>query len=173
MIKKIIVGILIAIGISFLIQLDKADRSIIYSRHTDKEEFEKFSFFKTDEEVKEAYAINFDNPEYLFPRAIVKTIKIYKNSFLISRLNSRSLDVNEILGLINDPNNFSWDETIWTISDSEYIIRFFDAQDTEVGVFWFCVDNCFMTESIPFSPSMKFGAFSKKGIERFKKITKF
>jgi hypothetical protein len=77
--KKILFVVLIVIGIGVLIAMDIADRDIFYSRHIPEEEIREFHFYKTIEEVQEAYERNYENPEYSFPRGDVEKVKIYKN----------------------------------------------------------------------------------------------
>jgi hypothetical protein len=166
LIKKILIVVLIAIGIGVLIALDISDRDIFYSRHTPEEELKEFHFYKTIEEVKEAYERNYENPKYLFPRGNVEKVKIYKNQFLTSRITSKTLSNEEAkstIDFLNEPDNFDWGETTWSLNESEYILRFFDNQNNEIGKVWLCVEDCGMTESIPFSPNMKFGGLSQKG----------
>lgn len=54
-------------------------------------------------------------------------------------------------------------ETTWSQEDAEYIIRFFNKQDVEVGKIWFCMDDCGMTYAIPTTTRMKSGGLSNIG----------
>ena len=76
----------------------------------------------------------------------------------------------EIVSFFNNPANFDWSETTWKVTDSEYILRFYNNQDEEIGKVWLCTEDCGMTKSIPFSPNMKYGSLSETGKERVKKI---
>ena len=101
--------------------------------------------------------------------------KIYKNEFLISRITSKTLsdkDTKSTIDFFNNPDNFDWGETTWDLNESEYILRFFDNQDNEIGKVWLCVEACGMTESIPFSPNMKFGGLSEDGRKQLDSILK-
>ncbi len=166
LIKKILFVVLVAIGIGVLVAMDIADRDIFYSRHIPEEELKEFHFYKTIDEVQKAYERNYGNPQYTFPRGNVEKVKIYKNQFLTSRITSRTLsnkDAKSIIDLLNNPDNFDWGETTWKLNESEYILRFFDNQENEIGTVWLCVEGCGMTESIPFSPNRKFGGLSNTG----------
>ena len=166
---------MITIGIGVLIAMDIADRDIFYSRHIPEEEIEEFHFYKRIDEVQIAYARNYKNPEYSFPRCNVEKVKIYKNQFLMSRITSRTLsnkNAKSTIDFFNDPKNFDWGETTWSLKESEYILRFFDNQDNEIGKVWLCIEGCGMTESIPFSPNMKFGGLSNLGRENLDRLLK-
>jgi hypothetical protein len=173
LIKKIVLIVLILTGVGFIVVIDMADRNKYSSRHISKEEIKEFTLYKTVEEVQDAYKRNYGNPQYLFPRGNVEKVKIYKNQFLISRISSKTLsEVNATatLAFLNNPDNFDWGETTWSLKESEYILRFFDSQDNEIGKVWLCIEGCGMTESIPFSPNMKFGALSTIGRTKLNKL---
>lgn len=140
--KKMFFVALIVVGVGALIAIDKADRDIFYSRSISEEEIKEFHNSKTIDEVQEAYERNYENPDYAFPRGNVEEVKIYKNQFLISRITSRTLSNENAMSAIdffNDPDNFDWGETTWRLSESEYILRFFDSQENEIGTVWLCV----------------------------------
>lgn len=173
LIKSIVLVVLAVIGIGTLVALDIADRDIIYSLHTPEEEMNEFHLYKTTGEVKKAYERNYDNPKYLFPRGKVEKIKLYKNQFLISRITSKTLSNENAIAMVdflNTPNNFDWTETTWRLTESEYILRFFDNDNNEIGKIWLCLEECGMTKSIPFSPNMKFGGLSMTGRENLKDL---
>lgn len=107
--------------------MDIADRDIFYSRHIPEEVIKEFHFYKTIDEVQKAYERNYGNPEYLFPRGNVEKVKIYKNQFLTSRITSKTLsneNAKSTIDFLNDPDNFDWGETTWSLNESEYILRF-------------------------------------------------
>tara|TARA_R110002049_G_scaffold287285_1_gene469230 strand:- start:22 stop:582 length:561 start_codon:yes stop_codon:yes gene_type:complete len=116
---------------------------------------------------KELYSRNFGNPKYEFPRSTVKKIKISNNIPLLGRLTSKTITekskIEFILEIFNNPKNFDWGETTWSINESEYIFRFYDEQNLEIGKVWLCMKGCGITHSLPFSPNMKFGGLSKLG----------
>ncbi len=156
-----------------IIIYDTVDRNQYYSLDTPKEEFKIFFMHKTTEEQEKAFAQNFGNEKYRFPRKKVTEIKLYKNVLLVSRLTSKKVTENDkkkLLNFFNNPENFSWGETTWSKEESEYILRFFDEKENEVGKIWLCIEDCGMTKSIPFSPNMKYGGLSKLGRESIKDI---
>lgn len=172
-IKKIvlIIGILIVLGI--IIISDISDRGIYDSINIPKEEQNMFFEHKTGKEQEKVFEQNFGNEKYKFPKGNTEKIKLYKNSFLISRLNSKTItDPNktDLISFFNDPMNFSWGETTWDLSESEYILRFYDSNDNEIGKVWLCLEGCGMTQSIPFSPNMKYGGLSENGKEKIHQI---
>lgn len=127
--------------------------------------------FLSDEElnIEKYYESFFNNPKYKFPRKNTAYIKLYKNRFLISRLTSNTFDSqskDELIKFFNNPINFNWSETTWSINESEYIIRFFDEDDNEIGKVFLCLKGCGMTKSLPFSPNMKFGGLSDFGMKK-------
>jgi len=175
LLKKILFFALIITGIGVLIAMDIADRDIYYSRHIPEDEMKEFHFYKRIDEVQEAYTRNYKNPEYSFPRGNVEKVKIYKNQFLTSRITSQTLsneNAKSTIDFLNEPNNFNWEETTWNLKESEYILRFFDKQDNEIGKVWLCIEGCGMTESIPFSPNMKFGGLSNVGMKNLDSLLK-
>jgi len=170
LLKIFVLIILLTSGLFFLILLDKADRSIIYSRYTPEEEFTEFRMYKTTEEVKRAYERHFKDTIYKFPRQKVNKVKIFKNIPIISRLTGRKLNETEIISFFNNPENFDWNETTWSLDESEYILRFYDYNNEVIGKIWICLKDCGMTESIPFAPTMKFGALTETGRKQIEKI---
>ena len=160
---KIFFAVLIAIGIGIVSAVDIADRDMIYSRYVPEDELQ---LFLSSDDIKDVYERSFENPKYKYPRADVANVKIYKNQFLISRLTSKTLseeNVQWIIDFLNDPTNYDWTETTWQLNESDYILRFFDENDNQIGTVWLCLVGCGMTESIPFSPNMKFGGLSSLG----------
>ena len=171
--KKIIIVSSIIVVIIITMIFDNNDRNQIYSVATPEEELKRFFMHKTSEEQEKAYEVNFGNEKYKFPRNKVAKIKLYNNTFLISRITSREISDSDkimLLNFFNNPENFSWGETTWDLDESEYILRFFDDKEIEVGKIWLCLDDCGMTKSIPFSPNMKYGGLSKSGKEKIKEI---
>lgn len=166
----IIVAIISIIKIIFY---DITDRNQYYSITIPEEELKTFFMHKISEEQEKAYKQNFGNEKYKFPRNKVAKIKLYQNKFLISRLTSKDVsetDKIKLLNFFNNPENFSWGETTWSLDESKYILRFFDEKEVEVGKIWLCLEDCGMTKSIPFSPNMKYGGLSKSGKEKIKEI---
>lgn len=170
---KILRKIFLTIGISIIliigVALDFYDRGIFDYRTHEDEGLEQFRNHKTTEEVEKAYIDNFSNPNYRFPRSEVNSIKIYKNRPIISRFSSKTLSREnqiQIIDFFNNPDNFDWGETTWNLNEAEYIVRFFDKKNDNIGTVWLCINDCGMTCSKPFSPNMKFGALSKSGREK-------
>lgn len=175
LIKKLSLFTLITVGIGFPVATDLWDRGIFYSRHTPEAEIRAFHLYKTTEEVQKAYERNYGNPKYVFPGGVVDEVKIYRNQFMISRITSKTLSVENAMAtvdLLNNPDNFDWRETTWSLSDAEYLLRFFDSQGNETGKVWLCMEGCGMTKSIPFSPGMKFGGLSETGREKLENLLK-
>jgi len=158
------VGIIILIGI--LIIADIADRDIYYSIHIPEKEITEFHFYQSFEEKKKAYERNYGNSEWKFPKEKTETIKLYENKLLISRIASKTLSKKiktEMINFLNNSENFSWSETTWSLKEAEYILRFYNSENEEIGKVWLCLKGCGMTKSIPFSPNMKFGGISEVG----------
>jgi uncharacterized protein YxeA len=170
---KILIAVFIIIIIGFLIVSDVFDRGQYYSTFTPKEEMIEFYIYKTTEEQEKAFEKNFGNVKYNFPREKVVKVKLFKNRFLLSRLTSKTLSESsksEVMSFFNNPVNFDWGETTWKVAESEYILRFYNQEDKEIGKIWLCLEGCGMTKSIPFSPNMKYGGLSKIGKEGVEKI---
>jgi hypothetical protein len=169
---KILIVVFIIIIIGFVFVSDVFDRGQYYSTYIPREELIEFYMYKTTEEQEEAFEKNFGNEKYNFPREEVAKVKLFKNRFLLSRLTSKTLsksNKSEVIAFFNNPVNFDWGETTWEVTESEYILRFYNKQDKEIGKIWLCLEGCGMTKSIPFSPNMKYGGLSeigKKGIEK-------
>ena len=171
--KKIIIISVIIVSVIMILIYDNNDRNQYYSIFTPEEELKTFFMHKTSEEQENAHAENFDNEKYKFPRKKVAQVKLYQNKFLVSRLTSKDIsqtDKIKLLNFFNNPENFSWGETTWSLDESEYILRFFDENEVEVGKIWLCLEGCGMTKSIPFSPNMKYGGLSKSGKDKIKEI---
>lgn len=169
---KILLAVFIIIIIGFVFVSDVFDRGQYYATFTPKEEMIEFYMYKTTEEQEKAFERNFGNEKYNFPREEVAEVKLFKNRFLLSRLTSNTLSKSsksEVIAFLNNPVNFDWGETTWEVTESEYILRFYNKQNKEIGKIWLCLEGRGMTKSIPFSPNMKYGGLSeigKKGIER-------
>jgi len=166
--KKIllVIGILAIIG--FTIIWDIADRGQFYSKNIPTDELNEFYLHKTSEQQEKAFEKNFGFGKYKFPRDHVAKIKLFKNKFLTSRLTSKTvseLNKTDLIKFFNNPSNFDWSETTWSLSESEYILRFYNNENKEIGKVWLCLEGCGMTESEPFSPNMKYGGLSKVGKE--------
>lgn len=171
-IKKIllIIGFIAIVG--FVIISDVYDRGRYYSTYTPKDEFQDFHIY-TAEEQQKVYEKNFGNRKYRFPRESVTEVKLFKNAFLIGRLTSKTVSESNRLDLIsffNNPINFDWSETTWNVTESEYILRFYDEKNNEIGKIWLCIEDCGMIKSIPFSPNMKYGGLSETGMKDIKRI---
>lgn len=172
-IKRILLSFFIIAFIVFVIVLDASDRGKYYSTNLPKEELNKFFMHKTSEEQEKVFEQNFGNKKYNFPREKVAKVKLFRNKFLVSRLTSKTLSESnkeKVISFFNDPDNFDWSETTWEVTDSEYILRFYNEKGKEIGNSWLCLEDCGMTESIPFSPNMKYGGLSESGKEGLEKI---
>lgn len=171
--KKILLLILFLIGVGCLIVFDIFDRGQFYSKHTPEDELTEFYFNKKPDEQKKAFEKYFGFGKYKFPREQTAEIKLFKNTLLTSRITYKILNnsnKSDILTFFNDPNNFEWSKTTWNVTESEYILRFYNKENKEIGKIWLCLEGCKMTESEPFSPNMKFGGLSEAGTNNFKFI---
>ena len=167
--KKATLFISIIFILVFILISDIVDRSIVFSQQP-KFEIEDLTFLSDEElDTKKYYESFFDNPKYKFPRKNTIKIKLYKNRFLLSRLTSIAVNSqlkDELINFFNNPVNFDWNETTWSVDESEYILRFFNEKDNEIGKVFLCLEGCGMTESLPFSPNMKFGGLSDIGMKK-------
>ncbi len=123
----------------------------------------EFYMYKTTEEQEKAFEKNFGNEKYNFPREKVANVKLFKNKFLLSRLTSKTLSESsksKVMSFFNNPVNFDWVETTWEVAESEYILRFYNKEDKEIGKIWLCLKGCVMTKSIPFSQLRKVSNFA-------------
>lgn len=171
--KKIFLTILILSCFGFLIICDIADRGQFYSKHIPKDELNEFYINKTPDEQRRAFERNFGFGKYKFPREQTAEIKLFKNTLLTSRIFYNTLDdlnKSDIIAFFNNPNNFDWSETTWKVNESEYILRFYNNENKEIGKIWLCLETCNMTESEPFSPNMKYGGLSETGKNNLKFI---
>ncbi len=175
MIRKktlLIISSILTLGI--VIFLDISDRGLFYSEYIPVEELSKFYLHENNKNIQQSFKNNFRNPKYQFPRSDIKKIKVFQNILLISRLTSHTIieksKLEFILELFNNPDNFDWGETTWSIRESDYIFRFYNDSDEEVGIVWLCLEGCGMTKSKPFCPNMKFGGLSNIGKVRITKL---
>jgi hypothetical protein len=165
----LVVGILGIIG--FLIFWDISDRGQFYSKNIPTDEqnvFEWKDHYDEYQDHRNVYKEHFGFGKYKFPREHVAKIKLFKNNFLTSRLTSKTvseLNKADLITFFNNPSNFDWSETTWDLSESEYILRFYNSENKEIGKVWLCLEGCGMTESEPFSPNMKYGGLSDVGKE--------
>ena len=172
-IKNILKLLLLIIVLSIITIYDIADRSKFYSTASSLDELTTFSIQETSQQQQIAYIKNFGNKKYSFPREKVSKVKLFKNTLLISRLTCKTLNKqNEelIISLLNNPSNFSWEETTWNTNEAEYILRFYNNEELEIGKIWLCIKECGMTKAYPFSPNMKYGALSSIGKFRLEQI---
>ncbi|PZD79180.1 hypothetical protein [Mesonia sp. K7] len=173
---KIVLIFVILIFLGILIISDIADRNQYYSKYTPEEELKIFMWkdgYDEYQDHRDVYKDHFNNEKYRFPRKKVSKVKLFKNSFLISRLTSTTISETNKISIIkffNNPSNFDWSETTWDLSESEYILRFYNQENKVIGKIWFCLQSCRMTESEPFSPSMKYGGLSKNGRKKLKTL---
>lgn len=125
------------------------------------------------ETLIQRYRQHFLDSQYTFPRQKVAKVKLFQNTPAFSFFTGKTLNpiYNEsFLQFCNDTANFHWAETTWSKSESEYYCRLYDAQNNVVGKIYFCLDNCGMTSARPFSPVMKFGGLSEKGLTYIRQL---
>lgn len=152
-------------------RIDLSDRLFIGDNLLSK--IEKEHFFGQDdfEKTRQVFTDNFEI--YEFPKTDVKEIKLYSNTILLSRLTGNVLSDEEklkVINFFNDDSNFEWGETTWSLDESEYIFRFYDEKGSEIAKSFIALDGIRMTKSYPFSPKMKFGGLSDKGLNKIKRI---
>jgi hypothetical protein len=119
-------------------------------------------------ELKEAYRARFNRKEFEYPRQKVKKIRLYKNNLLFGIFTGKTLNQQQIdyfLQYCNDPSNFDWSETTWSIWDAEYFFKLYDETGKVIGKIYFCLLGCRQVEARPFSPRMKFGGLSERGLK--------
>ncbi len=173
-------AILIIAGLAIMYTIDCYDRLGNHDNNLSNFIFIENEYKIGDETTtdypKKVYQRNFKTPNYKFPRTDVSQIKVYKNLPLFSRLTRKKLSEREVDSLklfFNSPDNFNWGETTWALSESDYIIRFYNKKNSEIGKVWVCINGCGMTFSKPFSPNMKYGGLSEIGYEKIQAILKF
>jgi hypothetical protein len=111
------------------------------------------------------YIEHFSDDNFMFPRQKVDKIKLFQNKPLLGTLTSKTLKQEfnpDVIEFFNDPTNFSWEETTWSVDESEYILRFYN-QDKIVGKIYLCLNDCGRIETRPFTPNVKFGGLTDIG----------
>lgn len=106
------------------------------------------------------------HPYFLFPRQEVIKINRFHNTPFLASLTSKTLKPEMVplfLRFCRDTSNFSWSETTWSTSDSEYYCMLYNAQGKVAGKIYFCLKDCGMSFAQPFAPAMKYGGLSGKG----------
>lgn len=171
--KKTLLTVSFIAIMGFLLRLDFLDRNKFSPEYISEELRTELYVHKTSEQQEKAFERNFGNPNYSFPKEKILEIKLFNNYPVISRITVKNVDGKnkaKLISFFNNPSNFSFGETTWNVMESEYILRFFDKKQNEIGKIWLCLEGCGMTKSIPFSPNMKYGGLSKSGKVRLKKI---
>lgn len=170
--KNFIIGILSSIFLGTLVYLDKNDRK--YTANDNGYRNQLLEFIDTSDVQTRLNFINeFKNPNFKFPREEVSRIVLFRNVFLISRLTKKEIvkdSIQDLTTFFNNPNNFNWGETTWSLDESEYILRFYNENDKLIGQIWICLEGCNMTFADPFTPNMKYGGLSKEGVEKIKTL---
>lgn len=141
-----------------------------YNDLTDEQKSEfkwKPEYSASGKELKDKYRSQFSNDEFKYPRQHVESIKMYKNIPILNIFTGRYLNAElsaSLLNFCNNPDNFDWGETTWGIHEAEYFFKLYNKQDQSIGKIYFCLDGCGQVFAEPFSPRMKFGGLSKKGL---------
>ncbi len=178
--KKTLKTVILLVGVISIYFIDLHDRLSdsdegFYEMTFVENEYRLGDYNNDPDYPKELYKRNFENEKYKFPRTEVDKIIVYRNLPIVSRLTRKIVTEQQRTELeifFNTPENFDWNETTWTLSESDYIVRFFNAQNIEIGKVWICLNRCGMTFSSPFSPNMKFGSLSNFGLEKIESILK-
>jgi hypothetical protein len=121
------------------------------------------------------YRQHFTDKEFIFPRQKVTQVKLFKNIPILGVFTAKTLKqtkIDDFLLFCNDTTNFTWGETTWGVSESEYYFRLYRADNKVIGKIYICLDDCHMTSSKPFCPSMKFGGLSETGTGYINKLIK-
>ena len=126
--KNLNIGILSIIFLCILVYLDKNDRKYVTNDNGYRNQLSEF-IDTSDVQTQLNFINEFKNPNFKFPREEVSRIVLFRNVFLISRLTKKEISKNsiqELIAFLNNPNNFDWGETTWSLDESEYILRFYD-----------------------------------------------
>lgn len=159
------------------IWLDYKDYYNTDYRDLTEEQMAKFrwkeSYDNGGQQLKNAYIAQFNNKQFEFPRQKVINIEMFRNIPVLGiftgvTLNREQIDF--ILNYCNNPSNFDWGETTWSERDSKYMFRFYNERGAVVGKLYVCLKDCRMTSSRPFSPRMKLGQLSEKGLRDIKRL---
>ena len=124
--------------------------------------------FTSEANPTSIYIKHFGDNQFQFPRNAVDKVKLFKNTPLIGTLTSKTLKKefnSDIVNFFNDSTNFGWGETTWSLSESEYILRFYN-NDKVVGKIYLCLNDCGWIDTRPFTPNVKFGQLLNGQIER-------
>lgn len=127
----------------------------------------------TEASLHDRYRSHFADTAYRFPRQMVAKVNLFRNQLIIGKLTAKTLreeNLEYFIIFCNDTINFTWSETTWDISESEYYIKLYGKNNKGVGEIYFCLNNCGMVKSKPFCPAMKFGGLSEIGRERIKQL---
>ncbi len=125
------------------------------------------------EKLMNRYRQHFTDKEFIFPRQKVTQVKLFKNIPIFGVFTAKTLKqtkIDDFLLFCNDTANFTWGETTWGVSESEYYFRLYNAANKVVGKLYFCTTDCGRISSRPFTPSMKFGGLSETGQYRINKL---
>ena len=174
--RKFLIVLFILIGLSvFWYWADKKDYFNSDYKDLTASQKKTFEWQNGDdgEKLMQRYRQYFFDSQYAFPRQKVTKVKLFRNIPMISALTSKTLKkdyVNSFINFCNDTTNFHWGETTWQLSESKYYCRLYNEHGKVVGKIYFCLDDCGMTSSRPFSPAMKFGGLSPKGLNYIQQL---
>jgi hypothetical protein len=174
--RKILIVLLILIGLSaFWYWADKKD--YFNSDYRDLTASQKKIFEWQDgddgEKLMQRYRQYFFDSQYAFPRQQIAKVKLFRNIPMISAFTSKTLKqeyVGSFINFCNDTTNFHWGETTWQLNESKYYCRLYNADGKVAGKIYFCLVDCGMTSSRPFSPAMKFGRLSTNGMNYIQQL---
>jgi len=174
--RKILITLFVLTGLSLLwYWSDKKD--YFNSDYRDLTASQKAMFEWQDdddaEKLMQRYRHYFFDSQYAFPRQPVTKVKLFRNIPMLSVFTSKTLKaeyVNSFVTFCNDTTNFDWGETTWQLNESKYYCKLYNADGKTAGKIYFCLDDCGMTSSKPFSPAMKFGRLSTKGMNYIQQL---
>lgn len=172
---KITVIILLSLGMTTLF-LWADDRDFFQGNYNDltDQQTEIFKWRDTNNfNLSQVYRQHFADKELIFPRQHVSKVKLFKNIPIVSVFTAKTLKQNQVdsfLQFCNDTANFDWGETTFGLNDAEYFFRLFNSKGEVVGKIYCCIADCGHIFARPFSPSMKFGALSKTGLNKINEL---
>ena len=172
---KITVIILLSLGMTTLF-LWADDRDFFQGNYNDltDQQTEIFKWRDTNNfNLSQVYRQHFADKELIFPRQHVSRVKLFKNIPIVSVFTAKTLKQNQVdsfLQFCNDTANFDWGETTFGVNDAEYFFRLYNSKGEVVGKIHCCIADCGHILARPFSPSMRFGALSKTGLNKINEL---
>jgi hypothetical protein len=132
------------------------------------------SFFsgKSAAQIQKSFQLHFNQTEYFFPKEKVQYITVAKNIAVLGSLTSKKLSTQnqkKLIKFINQPDNYDWKKINVTLSETEYIIRFYNTYGKETGKMWVC-PGCKGIHLSGFTPNIKFGHIKIENLDTLLQI---